>query len=756
MIYNISGEQPFQVLSDSFSVSPSESGYNLYLSADGVNYSQFAAVASGVTRQFTGMNNGNYYILSGNTSDVQVNWNRDCRGGGGGAAGVSSLDGQTGALTTKTINGNAILGEGDIEIQTGSSATVIDFDATSQQDRASLYTALKALYDGGSGDTINKNYIFYKTVGTRQSVKFEYYTFSGDVLTLGTVVAPTDSSASAYEQVLMIESNGLVSISYNAIGGGGGDNTYYVDGDSINNYSGTVDEIYAKISSGNTVYVAGKYDYTKYPVAMAEIYEYQEGQPEDPDYLRQEGFQIPALKTAPGDGKIVESGYFRAFRYEGRDGDGYSASFTSNATIMVGTGLALDGNYLVVSGGTSGGGNYVIVNALSAVTSPVEGMIAFVPEHTVSETIEFIKANFVGVESPENYIGRIRRVSDSGEVNAIYQSGSNFYWDPWQSFNGEFSFHDVIIDGQYNVTFRPYNDNDNPGNSWIEFTLPNELYIEVNESGNAQTATTSETITTLIPNTFYQYNGTDWEKIDIKKKYYLNNMSDAERLALYNDIDALIASGVSVNEVYSFYGDFYSQHSYNQVPHQLEYVRDTGNQKWFAGFSIHTDNPSEIWTLQYKINSDGTGEIAMSPNYSYSEKVARILGNGHSFRYDISGSSIKIDDSLISNYTGTTCSGNLPEVDTGSLKIYLDGGWGAYMFYNKLEIYSGDTRLGVYNNPTVSYEEFSPAVTLYDPDNIPTTFNFEIRYDYGKYLFTCYGSNSEIQKIGNVTLTTNV
>ena len=220
MIYNISGEQPFQVLSDSFSVSPSESGYNLYLSADGVNYSQFAAVASGVTRQFTGMNNGNYYILSGNTSDVQVNWNRDCRGGGGGAAGVSSLDGQTGALTTKTINGNAILGEGDIEIQTGSSATVIDFDTTSQQDRASLYTALKALYDGGSGDTINKNYIFYKTAGTRQSVRFEYYTFSGDVLTLGTVVAPTDSGASAYEQVLMIESNGLVSISYNAIGGG--------------------------------------------------------------------------------------------------------------------------------------------------------------------------------------------------------------------------------------------------------------------------------------------------------------------------------------------------------------------------------------------------------------------------------------------------------------------------------------------------------------------------------------------------------
>lgn len=121
MIYSVLGEQPFQVNSDSFSVSPSESGYDLYLSADGVNYSNFATVAANTTRQFTSMNSGNYYILSGNTSEVKVNWDRECHGGGGGGgtAGVSSLDGQTGALTTKTINGNAILGSGDIEISGG-------------------------------------------------------------------------------------------------------------------------------------------------------------------------------------------------------------------------------------------------------------------------------------------------------------------------------------------------------------------------------------------------------------------------------------------------------------------------------------------------------------------------------------------------------------------------------------------------------------------------------------------------------------
>lgn len=122
MLYEITGEQPFQVLSDSFTISPSESGYDLYISADGINYSQFITVAANTTKQMVDMNNGNYYRLMGNTSTVTVNWNRDCHGGGGGGtAGVSSLDGQTGALTTKTINGNAILGSGDIVISGSSS-----------------------------------------------------------------------------------------------------------------------------------------------------------------------------------------------------------------------------------------------------------------------------------------------------------------------------------------------------------------------------------------------------------------------------------------------------------------------------------------------------------------------------------------------------------------------------------------------------------------------------------------------------------
>ena len=195
MIYTIKGEQPFQVLNDSFSVSPSESGYDLYISADGFNYSNFATVASGVTRQFTGMNEGNYYILSGNTSEVKVNWMKDCGGGGGGsAAGVSSLDGQTGALTTKTINGNAILGSGDIVISGGTSGpTVIDFDAMTQAEKAAFFAELQPVW---SGTSVNGDYVFLKSYndytpdgqGTRQ-FRLQLFNGEGNTLHFGATIS---------------------------------------------------------------------------------------------------------------------------------------------------------------------------------------------------------------------------------------------------------------------------------------------------------------------------------------------------------------------------------------------------------------------------------------------------------------------------------------------------------------------------------------------------------------------------------------
>ena len=176
MVYKLNGEQPFQVLSSDFSISPSESGYELYFSADGFNYTSFATVGAGVTRQFVQMNAGNYYKLMGNTGEVSVNWERDCCGGqgGGGTAGVSSLNGQTGALTTKTINGNDILGTGDITIEHSfiySAESISSGEKTTKTD--DIY------YGDVGGSTFNDTEIKFE-VWCENNPNVEWYYKNGD------------------------------------------------------------------------------------------------------------------------------------------------------------------------------------------------------------------------------------------------------------------------------------------------------------------------------------------------------------------------------------------------------------------------------------------------------------------------------------------------------------------------------------------------------------------------------------------------
>ena len=83
MITKVIGEQPFQVLATNFSISPSNEGYTLQISADGINFSNLFQVGANVTRMVTGAANGSYYRLLGNNSEVSVNWSRQCSTGGG-------------------------------------------------------------------------------------------------------------------------------------------------------------------------------------------------------------------------------------------------------------------------------------------------------------------------------------------------------------------------------------------------------------------------------------------------------------------------------------------------------------------------------------------------------------------------------------------------------------------------------------------------------------------------------------------------
>lgn len=85
MYSKIIGEQQVQILSPSFSISPSNEDYVLNISANGRDFSPLFAVAAGVTRLVSNVAPGSYYKLVGNQSEVIINWQRICVTEGGGS-----------------------------------------------------------------------------------------------------------------------------------------------------------------------------------------------------------------------------------------------------------------------------------------------------------------------------------------------------------------------------------------------------------------------------------------------------------------------------------------------------------------------------------------------------------------------------------------------------------------------------------------------------------------------------------------------
>ena len=87
MMTKITGETPFQVLTSNFSISPSNEGYTLQISADGKQFSNLFSVGAGVTRLVTDVAANSWYRLLGNESAVVINWQRMCVTDGGGSGG---------------------------------------------------------------------------------------------------------------------------------------------------------------------------------------------------------------------------------------------------------------------------------------------------------------------------------------------------------------------------------------------------------------------------------------------------------------------------------------------------------------------------------------------------------------------------------------------------------------------------------------------------------------------------------------------
>lgn len=84
-VYKITGQSPFQILSDSMTIGASNETYVLQVSADGKgDWSDLFTVSAGVTKMATGLSNGSFYRMKNNQSTVSVNWRTECKGEGGG------------------------------------------------------------------------------------------------------------------------------------------------------------------------------------------------------------------------------------------------------------------------------------------------------------------------------------------------------------------------------------------------------------------------------------------------------------------------------------------------------------------------------------------------------------------------------------------------------------------------------------------------------------------------------------------------
>lgn len=151
MITKIQGEQPFQVLTNNFSISPSNEGYTLQISADGKQYSNLFSVGAGVTRLVTGVAANSFYRLLGNQSAVSVNWMKTCVTEGSGAAG-NELIPQESLPATADAGTVVALTNGGVYQYDGT-----DWNPVGGSDMSAYWTSAETKTYADSADTIIYN-----------------------------------------------------------------------------------------------------------------------------------------------------------------------------------------------------------------------------------------------------------------------------------------------------------------------------------------------------------------------------------------------------------------------------------------------------------------------------------------------------------------------------------------------------------------------------------------------------------------------
>ena len=223
-------------------------------------------------------------------------------------------------------------------------------------------------------------------------------------------------------------------------------------------------------------------------------------------------------------------------------GGGYVLPVASQSTlggVKVGEGLSISsGGTLSVSGGSSEQ-NYVIVNSLSEVSNPFEGLKVYVKSGTTVEEWQGWSLSASTIQ--EDYVAHAMK--GSTDVS-IYKSNTNFFWG-WEN-DGQLHIKE---ENDWKCAYLADNTN-GVFNIWFPDFDNWELQ---NISAGVETGETSYNVPVSWPSAQYVYNGETFENIS-DLVFILDKMSQPARadfIAYFNTLseEQKIAAHVYMNNV---------------------------------------------------------------------------------------------------------------------------------------------------------------------------------------------------------------
>lgn len=303
-----------------------------------------------------------------------------------------------------------------------------------------------------------------------------------------------------------------------------------------------------------------------------------------------------------------------------------TASSSTLGGVKVGSGLTIDGNgVLSVSGGTGGDSNYVIVDALSSITNPVEGMIAYVPGHPWTSVTECYKLQRDG----EGDNGG-PSIPNGDNIFRIYLDGAGNY----QSYTGDYSWEN---DGTWHIAkrnawtgeeykdfycrYKTHNDNQDLSNCYflIDKDYNDNQGLEIRLEGDTTCTEVSDSSARIDVSKFYQYQGGAWQVIAAPDVYYLEDMSQQELVALYNKMLNAYNGGETDFSSWKFYG-------YNRninTPFEFRGIND--GYVRFASVVARWDDTNALYNRSLSLNSAGTFDEWSSEIRNFDAKQLTVL-----------------------------------------------------------------------------------------------------------------------------------